>query len=144
MATHSSILAWEIPWLKSLVSYSPWDGKRVRHDLATKQQYQDSYCIMQVYNAHYREDRSGSNGHRENFMFKFFPALRIILFHHPSTPFPYNDTTAFVTQLNLGPLGQLYSGLENSMGCIVHGVAKSQTWLSNLHFSLSPKPIYWH
>ena len=29
-----------------------------------------------------------------------------------------------------------YSGLENSMDCIVHGVTKSQTWLSNFHFSL--------
>ena len=28
-----------------------------------------------------------------------------------------------------------YSGLENSMECIVHGVAKSQTQLSNLHFT---------
>ena len=27
-----------------------------------------------------------------------------------------------------------YSGLENSMGYIVHGVAKSQTRLSNFHF----------
>ena len=27
-----------------------------------------------------------------------------------------------------------YSGLENSMGCIVHGVAKNQTWLSDFHF----------
>ena len=27
-----------------------------------------------------------------------------------------------------------YSGLENSMDCIVHGVAKSQTQLSNIHF----------
>ena len=95
---------------------------------------------MQVYNEHYREESSGSNGQRENFMLKFFPALKIILFH-PSKPLPYNDTTAFVTQLNLGPFGQLYSGLENSMGSIVHGVAKSQTQLSDLHFSLSPKPI---
>jgi len=32
-----------------------------------------------------------------------------------------------------------YSGLENSMACIVHGVAKSRTQLSNIlfHFSLS-------
>ena len=36
MATHSSILAWEIPW-RSLAGYSPW-GRRVVHDLATKQQ----------------------------------------------------------------------------------------------------------
>ena len=26
-----------------------------------------------------------------------------------------------------------YSGLENSIDCIVHGVAKSRTWLSNFH-----------
>ena len=31
----------------------------------------------------------------------------------------------------------LYSGLENSMDCIVHGVAKNQTRLSNFHFHLS-------
>ena len=30
-----------------------------------------------------------------------------------------------------------YSGLENSMDCIVHGVEKSQTQLSNFHFHYS-------
>ena len=40
---------------------------------------------------------------------------------------------------NGNPLG--YSGLENLMDCIVHGVAKSQTWLNDLHFtSKSSKP----
>ena len=35
-----------------------------------------------------------------------------------------------------------YSGLENSMACIVHRFAKSQTWLSNFdfHFSFKKKP----
>ena len=28
-----------------------------------------------------------------------------------------------------------YSGLENSMDCIVHGVAKSRTWLNDFHFT---------
>ena len=28
-----------------------------------------------------------------------------------------------------------YSGLKNSMDCIVHGVTKSQTWLSDFHFT---------
>ena len=28
-----------------------------------------------------------------------------------------------------------YSGLENSMDCIVHGIAKSQTRLSDFHYS---------
>ena len=36
LATHSSILAWEICGQKTLVSCSPWDRKRVRHDLVTK------------------------------------------------------------------------------------------------------------
>ena len=36
MTTHSSILAWEIPW--SLVGYSPMGSQRVRHNLATKPQ----------------------------------------------------------------------------------------------------------
>ena len=38
MATHFSILAWEIPWTEGLVGYSPRGLKRVRHNLATKQQ----------------------------------------------------------------------------------------------------------
>ena len=38
MATHSSTLAWEIPWQRSLAGYSPWGHKRVRYNLATKQQ----------------------------------------------------------------------------------------------------------
>ena len=29
-----------------------------------------------------------------------------------------------------------YTGLENSMDCIVHGVTKNQTRLSNFHFSI--------
>ena len=41
MATHSSILAWYIPWTESLESYSPWGHKGVRHNLATKQQWQN-------------------------------------------------------------------------------------------------------
>ena len=40
MATHSSILDWEIPWIEKLMGYSPWGRKRVRHNLATKQQQQ--------------------------------------------------------------------------------------------------------
>ena len=31
MATYSSVLAWEVPWQRSLARYSPWDH-RVGHD----------------------------------------------------------------------------------------------------------------
>ena len=34
-----------------------------------------------------------------------------------------------------------YSGLENSMDCTVHGVAKSWTRLSNFHFHFQGNPI---
>ena len=34
-----------------------------------------------------------------------------------------------------------YSGLENSMDCIVHEVAKSWTRLSNFHFHGSPNCV---
>jgi hypothetical protein len=37
MATHSSILVWEIPWTEKLQSMG---SQRVRHNLVTKQQQQ--------------------------------------------------------------------------------------------------------
>ena len=42
MATHSSILAWEIPWTEESGTWGPWGswGHRVRQDLATEQQWQ--------------------------------------------------------------------------------------------------------
>ena len=33
-AAHFSVLAWEIPWERSLVGYSPWGRKEVGHDEA--------------------------------------------------------------------------------------------------------------
>ena len=38
MATHSSILAWEIPWTEEPGGLQSMGSKRVRHDLVTKQQ----------------------------------------------------------------------------------------------------------
>ena len=37
METHASVLAWEIHGQESLMGYSAWGCKRVRHNLATKQ-----------------------------------------------------------------------------------------------------------
>ena len=36
-----------------------------------------------------------------------------------------------------------YSGMENSMDCIVHGVAKSQTRLSDFHFHFGGDEMFW-
>ena len=39
MATHSSILAWEVPWTEEPGGlYSPWGRKESVKDLVTKQQ----------------------------------------------------------------------------------------------------------
>ena len=38
MATHSSILAWEIPWTEEAGGLQSMRSQRVRHDLVTKQQ----------------------------------------------------------------------------------------------------------
>ena len=38
MATHSSILAWRIPWTKEPGGLQSKGSQRVRHDLVTKQQ----------------------------------------------------------------------------------------------------------
>ena len=40
MATHSSILAWEIPWTEEPGGLQSMGSQRVRHDWATKQQQQ--------------------------------------------------------------------------------------------------------
>ena len=38
MATHSNILAWEIPWTEETGGLQSMGCRRVRHNLATKQQ----------------------------------------------------------------------------------------------------------
>ena len=37
-ATHSNILAWEIPWTEELVELQSMGLQRIGHDLVTKQQ----------------------------------------------------------------------------------------------------------
>ena len=45
MATHSSILAWEIPWKRNLAGYSTWGHKRVGHSLMTKQEQNFAFPV---------------------------------------------------------------------------------------------------
>ena len=40
MATHSSILAWEVPWTEEPGGLQSMELQRVRHDLETKKQQQ--------------------------------------------------------------------------------------------------------
>ena len=48
MATHSSFLAWEIPWTEEPGGLQSMGSKRVRYDLLTKQQ-QHTYIIHHKY-----------------------------------------------------------------------------------------------
>ena len=51
MATHSSILAWRIPWTKEPGGPQSMGLQRVRHDIATEQQ-QNTLSRTLIYN-HY-------------------------------------------------------------------------------------------
>ena len=46
MATHSSIFAWEIPWIEEPGGLQSRGLKRVRHDLPTKQQHSKLTSII--------------------------------------------------------------------------------------------------
>ena len=50
MATHSSILAWEIPWTEEPAGLQSMGSQRVSHNLATKQQQQ--YIFIHVIKIH--------------------------------------------------------------------------------------------
>ena len=48
MATHSSILAWRIPWTEEPdTGYNPW-GRRVRPDWVTEHTQESLFIILQV------------------------------------------------------------------------------------------------
>ena len=53
-ATHSCILAWKIPWKEEPSGLQSMRSHRVRHDLATKQQFENlrsknNYLILWCY-----------------------------------------------------------------------------------------------
>ena len=48
MAAHSSVLAWEIPWIEEPGRLESMGLQRVRHDLATKHHHQHTYLLVRV------------------------------------------------------------------------------------------------
>ena len=46
MATHFSILAWEIPWTEKPGRLQSMGSQAVRHELATKQQYNNKFSYI--------------------------------------------------------------------------------------------------
>ena len=52
MATHSSILAWEIPWTEEPGGLQSMGSQRVRHDLATKPYKTGKITLLDLYFSH--------------------------------------------------------------------------------------------
>ena len=108
MATHSSILAWKIPWMEEPCRLQSMGSQRAGHDWAT--------------------------------------SLSLLLSSLKGFP---GGSAGKESACNAGDLGSVpglerspgegkhyplqYSGLENSMDWTVHGVARSQIWLSYFH-----------
>ena len=113
MATHSTTAAEKIPWTEEPGWLRSTRSQRIRHDRVTI----NTRCLLQYSRA----------------------SLVAQVLKNPSA---MQET--WVCSLGLFPrlgrsLGEgkgyplQHSGLENSMYCIVHGVAKSQTRLSDFH-----------
>ena len=49
MATHSSILAWEIPWTEELDGLQSMGSQTVEHNLGAKQQQIHTYICVYIY-----------------------------------------------------------------------------------------------
>ena len=107
MATHYSILAWRIPWMEEPGRLQSMGSQRVGHDWAT------SLSIW-----HLQGFPCGLAG--KEFACDVGDLDLIPVFGRSP-----GEGKGYQFQ---------YSGLENSMDYIVHGVAKSWTGLSNIHF----------
>ena len=46
MATHSSILAWRIPWTEEPAGYSPWDCKEVDMTEAAEHAHKARFAVL--------------------------------------------------------------------------------------------------
>ena len=129
MATHSSILAWKIPWMEEPVGYSPWGRKEL-----------DTTEWLHFHS---------SGGHAHLLIVWFLPSPGGSVVTNP----PANAGDAGLIPASGRSPGEgngnplRCSGLENSMDrgawwATVHGVAKSQTWLSDWAHTHNPKGEY--
>ena len=116
MANHASILSWKIPWTEEPGRLQPMGSQRVWHDWA-----------ISLSHFHFRASLVTQ-------LVKNLPAMQ----------------ETWVQSLGWGrspregkgcPLQ--YSGLENSMDCIVHGVTKSQTHWAHFTFTARHQKSVW-
>ena len=105
MATHSSTLAWKVPWMEEPVVYSSWGCKELDMISLVAQVVKNSPAMRRWGRPPCNEGDLGS-----------IPGLG-------RSP---GEGKGYTLQ---------YSGPENSMDCIVHGVTESQIRPSNFHFT---------
>ena len=108
MATHSSNLAWKIPWMEEPCRLQSMRLQRVGQDWTT------SFSLFLRFGF-----PCGSAGKESACNVGDLGSV-------PSLGITPGEGKGYALQ---------YSGLENFMDCTVHGIAKSQTQLSNLDFT---------
>ena len=73
MATHSSILAWEIPWTEEPGGLQSMGSQRVRQDLATKQQQCLFYHCLQWGGRALYEGLKGEQSYAQGYQAQTWP-----------------------------------------------------------------------
>ena len=116
MAPHSSTLAWKIPWTEDCGRLQSMGSQRVGHDWVTSPTHS---CNLWLPLSSVGKESACNAGD---------PGLIPELEKSAAEGIGY-------------PLQ--YSGLENSMNCIVHGFAKSLTWLSDFYFHFQVTFTLW-
>ena len=88
MATHSSILAWEIPWTEEAGGLQSMGSQRVSHELATEQQQEVVKPIVSLakgiqYKHHWRQSKSldwfqSFNSKSESIVIEYQSRIRLL------------------------------------------------------------------
>ena len=142
MATHSSTLAWRIPWKEEPGGLQTMESQRVGHDWATSLTHSLPDSSVGKESACNSGDPSDSWVRKIPWRRDRVPTLVFLGF--------FCGSAGKESACNGGDLGSIpglgrspgegkgyslqYSDLENSMDCMVHGVTNSQIQLSNFHF----------
>ena len=160
MTTHSNILAWEIPWTGEPGGPQSLEFQRVRHGwVSVHAQISTTHSSLHIFVQ--VSHIPGSFPTDLILVFCLFPcplpapSPQVLL---PKEISPVSLLVGFScgsagkqSACNAGDLGSIrrlgrspgegkgypfqYSGLENSMDCIAHGVSRSRLQLGNLHFT---------
>ena len=143
MATHSSVLAWRIPGMAEPGGLPSMGSHRVGHDwsdsaAADSSAGKESICDAGASSWIPGSGRSAGEGIGYLLQNSWASHVAQLVKNPPTTRETWVWSLGWGDPLKRGKATHSqYSGLENSMGWIVHGVAKSWTWLSNFHLIIS-------